>query len=107
MPFPYYGGYAYPDYGYGSGEPPEAIEEEPDEPYGGLSFDIVPPTAQVYVDGMAAGEADYFTPDAQPLAVGVGEHRIEIYAPGYEPMAFTVDVQPGEVIPFQGAREPY
>jgi hypothetical protein len=86
--------------------PPYAIEVEPGEAYGGLSFDITPDTAEIYIDGENAGQVADFTPSAQPLTVGAGEHHIEIDAPGYRPMAFDVDVAPGQVIPFRGDLEP-
>ncbi len=109
VPYPYYGAYAYP--GPYADEypppPPDAIEVESGAPYGGLSFDVTPPTAEVYIDGEDAGEVDDFTANAQPLTVGAGSHHIEIDAPGYRPMAFDVDVEPGQVIPFRGDLQPY
>ena len=42
----------------------------------------------------------------QPLTLAAGRHSIELQAPGYEPVAFDVDVAPGQVIPYQGALPP-
>jgi hypothetical protein len=79
-------GYGY-DYGYG---------------YGGLSFDVQPPDAAVYIDGQYAGLAGDFTPYEAPLTVVAGRHVVEITAPGYQPLTFDVSIVAGEVLPYQG-----
>lgn len=73
---------------------------------GGVSFEISPTTAQVYIDGVAAGTVADFGPRSQPLGLAPGRHHIEVRAPGYQTIAFDSDVKAGEVIPYQGALQP-
>jgi hypothetical protein len=73
---------------------------------GGVSFEISPATAMVYVDGTAAGAVADFTPTSQPLALAPGRHRIEVRAPGYQTIVVDADVKAGEVTPYQGTMEP-
>lgn len=69
---------------------------------GGLSFEIRPPEAGVYVDGQYVGAVGQFSPDQPPLALAPGRHHVEIREPGFEIVAFDVDILPGQVIPYQG-----
>jgi len=69
---------------------------------GGVSFQITPDTAAVFVDGTYVGTAGTFGPKAQPLGLIPGRHHIEIRASGYHTMTFDADVTPGQVIPYQG-----
>src|SRR3954453_4122551 len=69
---------------------------------GGISFEITPENAEVFAHGSYAGTAGEFGPAAQPLDVAPGRHRVEVRAPGYRTTTFDADVQPGQVIPFQG-----
>lgn len=75
--------------------------------YGGVSFQITPTDAVVYVDGNYVGPVGYFGPNAQPLTLTPGSHHIEVQAPGYQTIAFDVNIVPGQVIPYQGAMVPY
>ncbi len=96
----------YPSYGV---YPPPVVYGGPDgavATYGGVSFEITPPDADVYVDGGYAGRVGQFTPNAPPLALAPGSHRIELDAQGYDPIVFDVNVAPGEVIPYQGTMQP-
>ena len=70
--------------------------------YGGLSLDFSPSDAVVYVDGQQVGIVADFGPTEGPLNLVNGTHHIEIQAPGYEPMAFDITTQPGQVIPYRG-----
>jgi PEGA domain len=72
---------------------------------GGLSFEITPSTAQLFVDGALVGTVGQFTSTTQPLGLVAGRHQIEIRAPGYQTMSLDVDVIAGQVIPYQGALE--
>ena len=72
---------------------------------GGLSFEITPSDAQVFVDGRYVGTAGQFTPTSQPLGLTPGRHHVEIRAQGYRTMDLDVDIVPGQVIPYQGALE--
>jgi PEGA domain-containing protein len=69
---------------------------------GGLSFDITPPDAEVFIDGQYVGVVSQFSPTQPPLWLAPGRHRVEIRMPGYDPVVFDVDIISGEVIPYQG-----
>jgi hypothetical protein len=72
--------------------------------YGGMSFLLDPDQAEVYIDGQFVGIARDF--GGQPVPVAVGFHRIELNAPGFEPVAFDITVLPGQVIPYRGSLYP-
>jgi hypothetical protein len=72
---------------------------------GGVSFEMTPSTAEVWVDGQRVGTVSMFTPRSQPLGLTPGRHHIEIRAPGYKAMDFDMDVVAGQVIPYQGTLE--
>lgn len=94
----------YPDYPPTSG----SVRVQPNQGQantGGVSFEITPGTAEVFVDGSYVGTVDEFTPTTQPLGLTPGRHQVEIRAPGYRTMQFDADVVAGQVIPFQGAME--
>jgi hypothetical protein len=102
---------AYPEYGSsGQGYPPQqpapsvgGVQRGGQQPApGGVSFEITPDTAAVFVDGTYVGTAGNFSPTSQPLGLISGRHHIEIRASGYRTMTFDVDVTPGQVIPYQG-----
>jgi len=69
---------------------------------GGVSFEITPDTAAIFVDGDYVGTAGEFGPQTAPMDLESGRHHIEIRARGYHTMTFDVDVAPGEVIPYKG-----
>ena len=71
--------------------------------YGGLSFDITPGDAEVFVDGTYVGVVDDFGPTEDPLSLTAGVHHIELRDPGFRPFTFDVSVVPGQVIPYSGA----
>ena len=72
---------------------------------GGVSFEITPTTADVFVDGSPVGTVGEFTPRTEPLGLTPGRHRIEIRAPGYRTMTFDADIVAGQVIPYQGTMQ--
>jgi hypothetical protein len=72
--------------------------------YGGMSFLLQPDYAEVYIDGVFVGNARDF--GGQPVPVAAGYHRIELYAQGFEPTAFDINVLPGQVIPYRGSLYP-
>ena len=72
--------------------------------YGGMSFLLSPDFAEVYIDGQYVGIARDF--GGQPVPVAAGYHRIELYAPGYAPVAFDIQVYPGQVMPYRGTLFP-
>jgi hypothetical protein len=69
-----------------------------------MSFLIDPDEAEIYVDGVFIGRAYEF--GGQPVPVGAGYHRVEIYAPGFEGVVYDVNVLPGQVIPYRGSLVP-
>lgn len=93
----YYGGY-YPGYvapayngGYAVGE---------------LRLRVEPRHAEVYVDGYYAGQVDDYDGIAQSLKLEEGPYKIEIVAPGFEPLEFDVRILPGQKINYRGALLP-
>jgi hypothetical protein len=84
----YYNGY---NYGYGYGY---AVGE--------IRLDVRPRHAEVYVDGYYAGIVDDYDGVLQSLRLEEGPYRIEIVAPGYEPLEFDVRIQPGRKIRYRG-----
>jgi hypothetical protein len=108
VPIPYPIAYGYPTYVYGAPVygPPAAVAAPPPDSYGGIALDISPDNAEVSVDGSFVGDARDFAPTRQPLTLAPGRHHIELQAPGLEPLAFDVDVAPGQVIPYRGALQP-
>jgi len=82
--------------------PPVGVERGDAQSESGISFEITPENAALFVDGTYVGTAGEFGPAAQPLDLAPGHHRVEVRAPGYRTTTFDADVQPGQVIPFQG-----
>jgi PEGA domain-containing protein len=70
--------------------------------YGGVSFDIQPYNAAVYVDGNYVGVVNDFSPLQAPLTLPAGSHHIDVGADGFAPLSFDITVVPGQVIPYQG-----
>ena len=120
-PYPFYPNYPYYPYPYPSGSSVAPLwNETPDtrpnstvdravqidqSSLGGLSFDITPSDAQVFVDGNYVGPAGELTAATHPLGVPSGRHHVEIRGAGYKTMSFDVDIVAGQVIPFQGEME--
>ena len=75
--------------------------------YGGLSFDIQPSDADLYIDGEYVGQVGVFTPYGEPLTLVAGVHHIAVVRDGYRTMEWDVTVEPGMVLPYQGAMEPW
>jgi hypothetical protein len=111
-PITYYDPFYYPyDYSYYSTAPapiPQgSVGVQPGQTnMGGVSFEISPSTAEIWVDGNYYGTVDQFTPSSQPLGLPAGRHHIELREPGFQVSSFDVDVVAGQVIPFQGQLEP-
>ncbi len=70
--------------------------------YGGVSFDIQPYDAALYVDGVYMGGVADYGPSEAPLMLAAGRHHIELSARGCEPVSFDLTVLPGQVLPYQG-----
>ena len=118
-PYPY--PYSYPTYAYPQAAPyqdPNAYQsvppEYPPQPQGslgvtpgqtnegGLSFEVTPGDAQLFIDGSFVGTVGSFSPTSRPLTLSAGRHHVEIRAPGYRSMTFDADVVAGQVLPYQG-----
>jgi hypothetical protein len=84
---------------------PAAITCEAAAPCGGISFDISPASAQVYVDGVFAGIVEDFDASSEPLVLAPGNHYVEIRLAGYRTVSFDVTIAPGEITPYQGTLE--
>jgi len=96
---------AYPPADYPS-DPQGAIAAQPGQANtGGLSFEITPNDAQLFIDGRMIGTVGQFTPTSQPLGLTAGRHHVELQAPGYRTMSIDVDIIAGQVIPYQGTLE--
>jgi hypothetical protein len=70
--------------------------------YGGVSFDIRPSEAEVFVDGEYVGTAGMFPPNGAPLTLTPGVHQIGVQLEGFRPMDWSVTIQPGQVVPYRG-----
>jgi hypothetical protein len=94
--YPYsYDPYAYPFRGYGYGYPT-----------GEIRLDVNPSHAEVFIDGYYAGRVDDFDGLFQSLRLEEGPYRIEIVAPGYEPLLFNVRILPDRKITYRGNMRP-
>jgi len=67
---------------------------------------ITPKQAQVYVDGSYAGTVDDFNGRFHRLHLGVGSHRIEVRADGYQPLVLDVRIMANHTTTFEGALQP-
>ena len=115
---PYDYGYGYPDYPiYGMAEPvptyPDGTYynngdygyEDNTSAYGGVTFDIQPANASVYIDGKFVGTVAEFSPEQPPMSLVLGRHHVDIRMQGYQTLSFDVTVVAGEVTPFQGTMQ--
>jgi hypothetical protein len=116
-PYGYYGypygyGYGYPygysSYGYGYGgyypTPPAAyLSAVAGRAYGGVRIQSRFRDAQVFADGYYVGIVDDFDGTFQHLNLEAGAHHIEIRTAdaNQPPIAFDVNVQPGQTITYR------
>lgn len=91
-------GFGYTDAFLPSGVLFVAIPTETDVATGVLSLRVTPSTAQVFVDGAFAGTAAEF---ATGRRLGVGPHRIELRADGYETHAFDKRILGNDVVEYR------
>lgn len=106
-PVPYSYSYPYPVPVYGYSPRGPIVIGPGSNIYGGVSLEMTPDDAEVWVDGTYAGVVRDFDGTSQPLTLAAGTHRVEVRAPGYEPLAIDIGVQPGQVIPYRGDMRPY
>ena len=69
---------------------------------GGVSFDISPRDAAVFIDGDFVGYADDFGPGQMPLTLSAGFHRVELEARSRRTVSFNLTVVAGQVLPYRG-----
>lgn len=96
-PFYSRGYYAYGPYGTRHTD-----KDDRDYNIGSLRLKIDPRHAEVYVDGLFRGVVDDFDGLLQRLKLEAGAHRLEVRAPGYQPLVFDVLVTPGETTTYRG-----
>jgi hypothetical protein len=78
-----------------------AAQPAPARPMGGVQLALEPRRAQVYVDGSYAGLVDDFAGYYRHLPLPAGNHRIEVFTPGYLPLIFDVTVVPDRTITYR------
>jgi hypothetical protein len=71
-----------------------------------VRIDLPQREAEVHVDGYFAGIVDDFDGTFQQLNLEPGPHRIEIRAPGYGPVSFEVNIEPGRTITYRSQLRP-
>ncbi len=111
--YPYYGYYGYPygTYPYLAYPPPAAYEPADDSgnyvvpqgPNGSIRLQIEPKDAQVYADGYYVGVVADFSGRSDHLELTPGPHKIEVRSPGYETLAFDINVQSRRTLDYRGA----
>jgi hypothetical protein len=70
-------------------------------PPGGVQLDVVPWSAQVFVDGAPAGRVEEFRGYYHHLELSAGPHVLSIVQAGYDPLIFEVMVVPGKTISYR------
>ena len=106
-PVQYAYSYPYPVPVYGYGAPSAPIYITPSSTmYGGITLEISPSDAEVFVDGQYVGQVRDFDGVGAPLNLMTGRHRVDVNASGYEPLSFDVDVTPGQLVPYRGDMQP-
>jgi hypothetical protein len=71
-----------------------------------LILDIYPPTAQVFADGYYIGIPEDLQLENGGAVLDAGPHRIDITAPGYEPVSFDVSLARGQSATFRHTLTP-
>ena len=69
---------------------------------GSLAIQAAPPSAQVFIDGHYAGLAEEFGPGGGAMTLNAGAHRIELRAPDYETLTFSVMIEPNGLVRYRG-----
>ena len=98
VPGPYY----FPFAGVPQYPAPARTEPRPVSTRGGLAIETLPGTAQVFIDGFYVGEAEAFGLRGRPLDLSAGAHRVELRAPGFEPLMFNALIAPNDVFHYRG-----
>jgi hypothetical protein len=69
---------------------------------GGLVLETLPDLTQVFIDGFFVGVAEEFGLRGHPMDLAIGPHRIELRAPGYETVSFSVNIEPNTIVRYRG-----
>jgi hypothetical protein len=73
---------------------------------GGLVLETVPVMAQVFVDGYYVGLAEEFGLGGRAINLTAGAHHVELRAPGYETLTFSVVIEPNRIVRYRGEMQP-
>jgi hypothetical protein len=65
---------------------------------GGLSFNIDPMDAAVFLDGQYIGIAEDFAPDQMPLTLPAGRHHVDLRADGFMTASFDITIVAGHPV---------
>jgi hypothetical protein len=71
-----------------------------------VRIDLPQRDAEVYVDGYFVGVVDDFDGVFQQVNLEAGPHRIEVRAPGFETIAFQVNIEPNRTITYRAELRP-
>lgn len=99
-PFRYYDSYGF--YNFRIGVLPGYGVNYYGNRVGGLSFNIDPDAAAVFIDGAYVGVAADFSYGQMPLTLASGRHRVDLRAQGFMSVSFDITVVAGQVIPYAG-----
>ena len=77
------------------------LRRQRESPRGSLVLQAVPTGAQVFIDGHY-GVAEEFGTGGVTITLDVGTHDVEVRAPGYEPLTFTVTIEPNSLVRYRG-----
>ena len=102
----HYRGFAprYRDYARDYGEfaydyQPESSYRLPETPKGHVSIDVLPTSAQVFVDGQYVGLSYEL---GSGFTLEVGPHRLEFRADDYEPVSLDTTIEAGRAVTYEG-----
>ena len=101
--YPFGWGYPYwgaPYYGYGNGYGYQTRGAY--RHYGAVKLDVKPRDAEVYVDGYYMGQVRDFNGLGHHLDLDSGDHKVEIRAPGYQPLDLNLKIMPGRTVNYRG-----
>lgn len=96
------------DFGYAGPQGPPlttTTTTTPADEKGVLQLKVKPYDAEVYVDGGLVGKANQFQGVFHKLRLEAGVHRVELRAPGYEPLVVNVRILAGESMTYRGTLE--
>jgi hypothetical protein len=65
-----------------------------------------PRDAQVFIDGYFVGIVDEYDGVFQRLRLPEGPHRVEVRAPGFEPLTFEVRIFADDTVTYRGELRP-